>query len=64
MKKDISDMNKLIEKGQFKKIISWLRKRVHQKGNFYKINELLLESTKSELDVSFYKKHITEKYMS
>ena len=55
------DLN--LEEGNFKPIIKWLRQNVHSKGNFYKIDELLTESTEENLNLKYFENHIIERYV-
>ena len=55
------DLN--LEEGNFKPIIKWLRQNVHSKGNFYKIDELLTESTEENLNLKYFENHIIGRYI-
>ena len=63
MKIDIKNIFELIEKGKFKPIINWLRKKIHENANSYKINDLLVKVTKEPLNINYFKKHIKERYI-
>ena len=47
-----------------KQVVSWLKKNVHQYGNLYEVNPLLKKITSKELDLSYFKKHIKERYIN
>ena len=64
VKQDIPEMSSLIQKGEFNQIVSWLKKNVHQYGNLYEVNPLLKKITSKELDLSYFKKHIKERYIN
>ena len=55
VRKKFTDFDLNLEKSNFKPIIKWLRQNVHSKGNFYKIDELLTESTKKTLILNILK---------
>ena len=52
-----------LQKGNFKPIIKWLRENVHRKGNFFKIDELLKESTEENLNLKYFESHIIDRYI-
>ena len=60
---EIKDYDLNLQKGNFKPIIMWLRENVHRKGNFFKIDELLKESTKETLNLKYFENHIIERYV-
>tara|TARA_B100000029_G_scaffold423431_1_gene430601 strand:+ start:355 stop:1836 length:1482 start_codon:yes stop_codon:yes gene_type:complete len=53
-----------IQNGNFKSIVSWLKNNIHYYGRKYKINELLIKKTGRKLSTTFYKKHITDRYLN
>ncbi len=63
IKKDTKDFDELLSNGIFKPITAWLKKNIHDKGNFYKINDLLINVTGENLNLKYYKKHINERYI-
>ena len=63
IKEDIPNMTFLIKKGEFKPITSWLKEKIHQKGNIFRINEILEKSTGEKLNTIHYKNHIKERYI-
>ena len=63
VRKKFIDFDLNLEEGNFKPIIKWLRQNVHSKGNFYKIDELLTESTGENLNLKYFENHIIERYV-
>ena len=63
IKENIKEFDELLTNGDFKPITAWLKKNIHEKGNFYKINELLTNITGENLNLKYYKKHINERYI-
>ena len=63
VRKKFTDFDLNLEEGNFKPIIKWLRQNVHSKGNFYKIDELLTESTEENLNLKYFENHIIERYV-
>ena len=61
MKKDL-DFDSLVENGDFSKILSWLRDKIHSKGRTMEPKELLKEVTGEELNVEHFKDYIRKKY--
>jgi len=55
------DLN--LKEGNFKPIIMWLRKNIHNRGNFLKIDELLEESTDEKLNLKYFENHIIDRYI-
>jgi len=41
----------------------WLKKNIHNHGNYYKIDELLLNVTGEKLNLKYFEKHITDRYL-
>lgn len=57
------NISELVKKGEFKPIISWLNKNIHNKGRFYSSNELLKEVTGKFVDVQTFRKHLESRYL-
>ena len=49
--------------GNFLPIINWLKKNIHSHGNYYKIDELLLNVTGEKLNLKYFEKHIIDRYL-
>ena len=63
VRKEITNFDSNLKKGNFKPIIRWLRENVHSRGNFLKIDELLKESTEEELNLKYFESHIIDRYV-
>ncbi len=64
MQKEIKDFYRLIEKGNFKPILNWLRKNIHQYGSLYYPDELVKKITGEELNPNYFLDYIKEKYQT
>ena len=64
IEREIPDFRKLIQIGEFNKVINWLKKKFHSKGSLYKIDELLDNITGEKLNTKFFKNHIIERYIN
>ena len=64
IKNKLKNFDKLIENGEFRPIILWLKDNIHSMGNFYTIDELLKLKTGESLNTKYFKKHITERYLN
>ena len=54
-RKDISNYNELISKGEFSNIFSWLKDKVHKHGSLHLSSDnLLLDSTGEALNPEYY----------
>ena len=60
---EVKDYDLNLQKGNFKPIIKWLRENVHRRGNFFKIDELLKESTEENLNLKYFESHIIDRYI-
>ncbi len=63
MKKDILNFKKLVRVGDFKLILNWLRKNIHQHGSLYYPDELVKKVTGEELNPDYFLEYIKEKYL-
>ena len=63
IREQIPNFNLNLKNGNFKPIIKWLKKNIHEKGSFYKINDLLKNSTGEELNLKYFEKHIIDRYI-
>ena len=63
IKQEIVDFEELIENGEFKRIISWIKNKIHISGNSKKIDNLLKETTGNILSTKHFKKHIKDRYL-
>ena len=64
VRKQISDLDAQIERGDFRALFDWLRSHIHQKASLLSTQELLAEATGQRLNVSLYKQHLTQRYMA
>ncbi|MBO8160383.1 MAG: carboxypeptidase M32 [Thermosipho sp. (in: Bacteria)] len=62
MKKDIKNINSLIENGKFNVILNWLREKIHSKGKLFEPKELLKQVTNEPLNPSYFINYIKDKY--
>jgi len=62
-KKEISNLEEKIEKGNFLELKQWLNKKVHEKGSLYPNADKLLEAVTGEpLQPSYFIEYLKEKY--
>ena len=60
---EVIDFESNLKKGNFEPITKWLRENIHSKGNFFKIDELLKESTEENLNIKYFENHIIDRYI-
>ncbi|RYD55678.1 MAG: carboxypeptidase M32 [Sphingobacteriales bacterium] len=60
--KEIGGLSGQIETGDFKELLSWLRKNVHQYGRRYRSEELCQKATGAPLDFSVFMNYVEKKY--
>jgi len=63
LRNDLFDLDKKIEQGNFKTLIDWLRKNIHEKASFFSTNEILEQVTNSTLNAKYFKQYITNRYL-
>ncbi len=63
-RKDIKNLDKLINVGDFKIINKWLKKNIHQKASFFSTNEILRMVTGRSLNLNYFTKYLQKKYIS
>ena len=63
IKKQNPKLENDLKKGNFLPIINWLKKNIHNHGNYYKIDELLLNVTGEKLNLKYFEKHIIDRYL-
>ena len=59
----LPELDKEIELGNFKPLIDWLRKNVHEKASFFSTNEILEQVTNSPLNAKYFKQYIKNRYL-
>lgn len=62
MKQDMPKLEQQIESGDFKDVLHWLVKNVHEMGRRYSRDELMKRATGTPLDVKHYAQYLTEKF--
>lgn len=63
MKRDIKNFKDLVKKGNFKPILSWLRKNIHVHGSLHWPEELTAQVTGEKLNPGYFLNYIKEKYL-
>ena len=63
LRKELPELDKQIEQGNFKHLIGWLRKNIHEKASFFSTNEVLEQVTNSPLNARYFKEYITNRYL-
>ena len=63
LRKELPELDKEIEQGNFKPLIDWLRKNIHEKASFFSTNEVLEQVTNSPLNAKYFKEYITKRYL-
>ena len=59
---NIPDLDSQIEHGEFKALLDWLRKNIHQFGCKYEPQELVQKVTGSKIDPNPYMRYLEKKY--
>jgi carboxypeptidase Taq len=60
--KEIPNLDKDIEEGEFSNLVDWLRRNIHEKASFFSTNEILQQVTKSSLNAKYFKEYIANRY--
>ena len=63
LRKELPELNKDIEQGDFNSLIGWLNRNIHQKASFYSTNQILEQVTNSSLNANYFKEYITNRYL-
>jgi len=56
------NLEKAMEKGDFSKLLNWLRRNIHVHGRRFSAADLVREATGEKLKPEYYKKYLAEKY--
>jgi carboxypeptidase Taq len=64
LRKDLHNMKGEVAKGNFKDVVHWLNKNIHNNGSRYSRNELLIKATGKPLDVEGYKEYLEDKFIN
>lgn len=62
MCKDIPDMLRRVEKGEFQMILDWLKDKIHRHGGVFKPSELIMNATGEELTAKYFIEYLNKKY--
>ena len=62
--KALGDVHADIGRGDFSRLLGWLRDHVHGQGSKLGYDELLQQATGSELDAGYFRKHLEARYGS
>jgi carboxypeptidase Taq len=62
MLKEIPDMMKKVENGEFEPIKEWLKEKIHRHGGVYKPSELITMVTGEELTAKYFIEYLNKKY--
>jgi carboxypeptidase Taq len=62
MKRDLPDLEGSIRKGDFGRILGWLRENIHQFGMVYPASELCSRVSGADLNPDFFTGYLEEKY--
>jgi len=60
--RQIPELKKHFERGDFSKLLAWLRKHIHVHGKKFSAAQLVKKATGEALDTKYYKQYLTEKY--
>lgn len=60
--RDIKGLEKMIENGDMKPLLQWLREKVHRHGKFYTAAELCKKISGEELNFSYFMNYARKKY--
>jgi carboxypeptidase Taq len=61
--RDVPDVHVQIGRGEFEALNNWLGERIWSRASSRPARELLVEATGSELSPSFYREHLTRRYL-
>ncbi len=59
---DLGSLDDRIRAGEFDDLTQWLRENVHQHGQRYRTNDLVVEATGEDFTASYFLEYVTEKY--
>ena len=63
LRKQLPELDKEIELGNFQTLIRWLNTNIHEKASFYSTNEILEQVTNSSLNGKYFKEYIINRYL-
>jgi carboxypeptidase Taq len=59
---DLGDLEGRFAKGEFAPLLNWLREKIHEPGGKYLPRDLIRKATGSDLDPSYFIRHLEKKY--
>ncbi|MBX4188304.1 MAG: carboxypeptidase M32, partial [Candidatus Doudnabacteria bacterium] len=62
MKRDLRNIDKLVERGNFTPSREWLRKHIHSRGKLYTASGLVRKVTGEELNSDYFIGYLKQKY--
>ncbi len=62
-KKTYPEIPSELSKGNFNKLMTWLRENIHSKGSLYSPDELVKQVTGQGINVEFFKEYLKNKYL-
>jgi carboxypeptidase Taq len=62
-RRDVPTLDSALGEGDLSPLLGWLRAKVHGKGSLLEFNPLLQEATGRPLDPSYFKRHLTARYL-
>ncbi len=64
MNRDLGGIDSMMERGDFRKILRWLRETIHQYGSTYTAEELCIHATGESLNPDYFIRYLEKKYSS
>ncbi len=62
MDRDLGGIDEIMERGDFKKILGWLRDNIHRHGSIYTAEELCMNATGETLNPDYFIDYLEKKY--
>ncbi|MCL9815724.1 carboxypeptidase M32 [Natronocalculus amylovorans] len=59
---ELGNLDEQFRAGEFDALTLWLRENIHQHGQLYKTNELVVEATGEDFTAEYFLDYVTEKY--
>lgn len=63
LRKELPELDKEIEQGNFQPLFGWLDKNIHKKASFFSTNDILEQVTNSSLNAKYFKEYIVNRYL-
>jgi len=61
-RRDLGDLDLLMERGEFSVLLAWLRKKIHSQGSRYKPGDLVKTVTGEEPNAEYLTRYLEQKY--